>query len=200
MPGDHLAVARRRAPAPSSRTAPSSPRSSRPGRRRGSSRSGRRASGARAANARCAPERSSGSWVGTLPVAEGAVDSGGGLRAGFHWAAVDSFRVQRKPPPEGGYLFVLSADIGRAGGFRGRVASQKIGAVASELARSAPQHTILARKDPYNQQVSVRCSPLASCGWRAKATKNRSPDLVPCRSRRRAILQRKNFSHGSPEK
>ena len=66
-----------------------------------SSRSGHRASDARAAIARCAPERSSGSWVGTLGggrVDFPEVDSD----AGFHWAAVNSFRVQRNPPPEGG--------------------------------------------------------------------------------------------------
>ena len=66
------------APAPSSRTAPSSRRSSRPGPPRASWRSAHRASGARAAIARCAPERSSGSCP--IILSGGGVDSGGGFQ------------------------------------------------------------------------------------------------------------------------
>ena len=46
----------------------------------------------------------------------GAVDSGGGFRTGFHWAAVDSFRGPAEATPEGGQSLVLLGYSGRAGG------------------------------------------------------------------------------------
>ena len=115
-----------------------------------------RASGARATTSRCAPERRSGSWVGTLgdrarsiPGVDSELDSTGprGVLQG-----------PAESTPEGDYLFVAAAELGGAGGFPAQVASQKIGAVASDLARCAPQHTICARKDPYNQRLNARCS------------------------------------------
>ncbi len=138
--------------------------------------------------ARCAPERSSGSCP--IILSGGGVDSGGGFRAGFHWAAVDSFRVQAEATPGREQGFVLLADIRRAGGFRSRVASQKIAAVASELARLALPHTFPARRDPYNQWVSGRCSRSASYGWWATASANRSPT---CHRRLRFIRRRSHI-------
>lgn len=75
------------------------------------------------------------------------VDSG----TGFHWAAVDSFRVQRNPPPEGKKALIYQQVSGSALDSGGRVASQKFAAVASEVARLALPHTNPAKRDPYNQ-------------------------------------------------
>ena len=86
--------------------------------------------------------------VGSSCRGGGAVNSGGGLRAGFHWAAVDSFRVQAEATPGREQAFVLLADIGRALDSGCRVASQKFAAVASELPRLAPPHTISRQEGP----------------------------------------------------
>ena len=115
----------------------------------GSWRSGHRASGARAATSRCAPERSSGSWVSTcgrrrqaggFPVVDSRLDS-----TGPRWTPSGSSGIH---PRKAVSLCCVGGIWTAAGGFRTRVASQKFAAVASELARSAPRHTLRAGKDP----------------------------------------------------
>ena len=64
------------------------------------------ASGARAANARCAPERSSGSWVGTLRAGwrRAGWIPGGGFRRWIPWAAVELLSSSGSHPRKGASL------------------------------------------------------------------------------------------------
>ena len=108
-------------------------RSAPPARRRGSGRSAHRASAARAATSR---------WLGAKlrvmsdhPGRGRSRFRGWTSAARFHWAAVDSFRVQRKPPPEGSKSLFYWPISGEPVDCGCRVASQKFAAVASELAR-----------------------------------------------------------------
>ena len=55
--------------------------------------------------------------------------------AGFHWAAVDSFRVQAEATPEGSKALFYWAISGEQVDSGCRVASQNFAAVASELPR-----------------------------------------------------------------
>lgn len=71
-----------------------------------------------------------------------------GLRAGIHWAAVDSFMVQAEATPGRVEVFVLSKISGEPVDSGFRVASQKFAAVAGEVARWALPHTIPAQEEP----------------------------------------------------
>ena len=93
--------------------------------------------------------------MGGHPVG-GAVDSGGGFRTGFHWAAVDSFRGPAEATPEGGQSLVLLGYVGRAGRHWIPVASQKNAAVAGDV--------VALRPPAYDLQ---REGPVQSVAWRA---------------------------------
>ncbi len=87
-------------------------------------------------------------------MAEAGLDSRGWTPRWIPLGPVDSFRGPAEATPGREQAFVLLTVFGEPVDSGFQVASQKIAAVASELARLALPHTFPARRDPYNEWVS----------------------------------------------